>query len=168
MSTNGSEERNRCAIRELKPGRAMPQQIQNYTQSPRKNGGKLVSNKVFKQIPGSMKRDTSPTGKAVDKIGPLFGSPHSSCSTSARQVRCEFWSTYLTSPADGKQLLEKVYHFPPGFRPISFSTSLTMLRSTNWSRSGSGFPCGQPSSGVVRDSKRSLISSGGISGLYLS
>jgi hypothetical protein len=29
------------------------------------------------------------------------------------------------------------------------------------------FPGGQPSSGVVRDSKRSLISSGGISRLYL-
>ena len=54
MSTNGSEERNRCAIRELKPGRATPQQIQNYPQSPRKNGEKLVSNRVFKQIPGSM------------------------------------------------------------------------------------------------------------------
>ena len=27
MSTNGSEERNRCAIRELKPGRVTPQQI---------------------------------------------------------------------------------------------------------------------------------------------
>jgi len=33
-------------------------------------------------------------------------------------------------------------HFPPGFLPISFSTSLTMLRSTNWFRSGSGFPWG--------------------------
>jgi hypothetical protein len=29
-------------------------------------------------------------------------------------------------------------------------------------------PCGQPSSGVVRDSKISLIKSGSISGLYLS
>ena len=40
-------------------------------------------------IPGSMKGDTSPAGEAVDDIGPLFGSPRSSGSTSARQVRCE-------------------------------------------------------------------------------
>jgi hypothetical protein len=69
MSTNVSEDRNRCAIRELKPGRATPQQIQNYPQSSGNNGRKLVRNGVFKQIPGSIKRDTSLPGKTVDNLG---------------------------------------------------------------------------------------------------
>src|SRR6266508_5643311 len=70
-------------------------------------------------------------------------------------------------PARGLRNYPNDRHFPPGFLPISFRTSLTMLRSTNWFRSGSGFPCGQPSSGVVRDSKRPLIRLGGISRFYV-
>ena len=48
----------------------------------------------------------------------------------------------IASKARGRCSYPNDRYFPPGFLPISFSTSLTMLRSTNWSRSGSGFPCG--------------------------
>lgn len=88
-------------------------------------------------------------------------------------ILSECWSQqpstagYTATGPRAMQLPNDGYSPPPGFLPISFNTSLTILRSTNWFRSGSGFPWGQPSSGVVRDSKRSLISSGGISGLYL-
>jgi hypothetical protein len=117
------------------------------------------------------KRHISGAGKAVDDIGPCLA--RNIRHVQPRRGRYDVSSGQRIPPrqlvpGDSKQLLDKIYHFPPGFRPISFSTSLTMLRSTNWSRSGSGFPCGQPSSGVVRDSNKSFIRLGGISGLYLS
>src|SRR5215813_1532055 len=52
--------RNACASREPAPGRAFLKQIQKQIQRAEKYGSKLISNGVFKQTRGSIRKDTPP------------------------------------------------------------------------------------------------------------
>ena len=73
----------------------------------------------------------------------------------------------IRRPPGYGDLASRYPHFA-GFLPISRKVSFSRLRATNCSRSGSGFPAGQPSSGVALDSNSSRSKLGGISGENLS
>src|SRR5215471_15094977 len=62
--------RNACASREPAPGRVFLKQIQKQIQRAEKYGSKLISNGVFKQTRGSIRKDTPPprVGKAIQSI----------------------------------------------------------------------------------------------------
>ena len=60
--------RNVCASRESAPGRVFLKQIQSKYSAPKKCGRKLISNGVFKQTRGSIRKDTPLVVKAIPSI----------------------------------------------------------------------------------------------------
>src|SRR5262245_43908012 len=61
--------RNACASRQPGTRADIPQQIQNHAYGAKKYGRKLITKGVFKQMRGSIRKDTCPVVKAIQSIG---------------------------------------------------------------------------------------------------
>ena len=95
---------------------------------------------------------------------------HLNCEVKTSSLRSQHnINLYSLRPISSRTTFVAIGHriyFPSGFLPISLSTSLTMLRSTNWFRSGSGFPAASPVPAWFAIQKV-FDQLPGVSGLYL-